>query len=200
VRAVEVKFHPPAREPSAKEQQPWEFPAPRFPDANGIYLTGQIDRIDRHIKTGAWRALDYKSGQSGDSPTEAHKDGDERDGRLPDGDWLDLQLPLYRTLLKSLSSSAFGAPVLVAPTELGYVNLTPKVESSAFEFLCANDQDLLEAEEEAARIIARIQAGAFEPAEELPVYRGDPLGVIWGEGLRTVSSEERAESLAGGAE
>jgi hypothetical protein len=80
------------------------------------------------------------------------------------------------------------------------VNLTPKVESSAFEFLCANDQDLLEAEEEAARIIALIQAGAFEPAEELPVYRGDPLGVIWGEGLRTVSSEERAESLAGGAE
>jgi ATP-dependent helicase/nuclease subunit B len=200
VRAVEVKFHPPAREPSAKKQQPWEFPAPCFPDANGIYLTGQIDRIDRHIKTGAWRALDYKSGQSGDSPTEAHKDGDERDGRLPDGDWLDLQLPLYRTLLKSLSSSAFGGPVLVAPTELGYVNLTPKVESSAFEFLRADDQDLLEAEEEAARIIALIQAGAFEPAEEVPVYRGDPLGVIWGEGLRRVSSEERAESIAGGAE
>ncbi|MFM7260753.1 MAG: PD-(D/E)XK nuclease family protein [bacterium] len=197
VRGAELRFQP---QPKRNEYQ-----APRFPNQDGVFLTGQIDRVDRHIESGAWRALDYKSGVDGVSPNDAHKaggareDGDAREGRMPGGPWLDLQLPLYRTLLASLPASALGAEVRIEPSNLGYVNLTPKVESSAFTFLEAIEEDLIEAEAEAVRIVTAIRSGAFEPSEDFPLYRGDPLGVLWGEGLRQSSRQSRAEAQAGGA-
>jgi ATP-dependent helicase/nuclease subunit B len=53
-------------------------------------VTGRIDRIDYHAASGAWAVFDYKTGERGDDPDTVHRRR---------GEWLDLQLPLYRHIL-----------------------------------------------------------------------------------------------------
>jgi hypothetical protein len=105
-------------------------------------------------------------------------------------EWLDLQLPLYRVLLRSLP-----APVDVAPTDLGYINLGPNLEKSGFSFLEASEEDLEKAEELARSIVGEIRAGNFKPSERMPLWANDPLGPIWGVGMRPSS----APAVAGAA-
>ena len=181
VHAIERSF---AREPSGGAVQ-----SPRFPDANGVYLTGRIDRVDVLEGVGRFRALDYKTSSSGQSPTDAHmKITGGKKARAVE--WKDLQLPLYRVLLRSLP-----APELVGPGDLGYVNLAPSVEKSGFVFLEASDADLDAAEDLARAIVADIRAGRFEPAERLPLWPDDPLAPIWGLGMRATGV---ADPNAGG--
>ncbi len=52
-------------------------------------VLGKIDRIDRHRGEKTWAILDYKTGEQAKSPRETHFRG---------GEWVDLQLPLYRLL------------------------------------------------------------------------------------------------------
>jgi len=35
-------------------------------------IRGVIDRVDRHERTGAWRIIDYKTGERGAGPLETH--------------------------------------------------------------------------------------------------------------------------------
>ena len=59
-----------------------------------IWLGRKIDRIDRNARTGTWCILDYKTGDRVRDPESTH--------RTRGGEWLDLQLPLYRFLLPHL--------------------------------------------------------------------------------------------------
>jgi hypothetical protein len=106
-------------------------------------------------------------------------------------EWLDLQLPLYRVLLRSLSPAMH-----VAPGDLGYINLAPSADKSGFRFLEASEHDLEQAEECARAIVARICAGDFAPAERPPVRPEDPLAVIWGLGMRSVVAGGDADPAA----
>lgn len=71
-----------------------EFQCDDFMDSQGrsVRLKGRIDRIDKHVQTGAWRILDYKTSESAAKPNSTHRSK---------GEWKDLQLPLYRLLVKS---------------------------------------------------------------------------------------------------
>lgn len=71
-----------------------------------VTLIGRVDRIDRHKRTGEWRVLDYKTSESAAKPELTHRRKDE---------WVDLQLPLYRLLVRSLG--------IDGETQLGYVHL-----------------------------------------------------------------------------
>jgi hypothetical protein len=132
--------------------------------------------------TGAFRAVDYKTSATADPPTKVHVRGGKRKKSTGMIDWKDLQLPLYRVLLRSMPE-----PVVVGPDELGYINLAPSAEKSGFAMFDPKvvlEHDLDAAEELAIEIVGKIQRGEFTPSDRIPVPAGDPLGAIWGRGQR----------------
>ena len=110
----------------------------------GMPIGGRIDRIDRHIKTGRIRILDYKTSDTLQKADEAHLgsvvdevpdymrvsvDGKEKR-------WLDLQLPLYRLLLPE---DRFSDSMV----ELGYFNLPKATDETGVVIWEGLDDHLL---------------------------------------------------------
>ena len=100
--------------------------ATRLPLGNGtsVILRGRIDRIDH--KEGTWAILDYKTGDKAKSPQETH---------LKAGKWIDLQLPLYVQLARSLD--------IKGPLQLGYI-LLPKEIDKVGDNMATWDEAMLE--------------------------------------------------------
>ena len=174
-----------------KEPRDGSFQAPRIPDANGVFLTGRIDRVDVNQETNTYRALDYKTSSDGASPMRTHLRGGKRTQSTGLIEWKDLQLPLYRVLLRSMPK-----PVCVDAGDLGYFNLAPSAEKSGIAMLDAavvGDTDLKDAEKLAAEIVSMIRAGSFTPSPRIPVRAGDPFAVIWGRGQRGLAAAGAAE-------
>ena len=77
---------------------------PRRQTAGEVFLRGRIDRIDVHESTGETIVFDYKTGDRAQSPGDTH---------LEQGtDWIDLQLPMYRHLVRAVPHRAAGSPGL----------------------------------------------------------------------------------------
>jgi len=110
-----------------------------FEDVKGrrIAIEGRVDRIDRHIETGAVRILDYKTSEQANPPEKTHR---------AKGEWVDLQLPLYRRLARSLG--------ITGEVRLGYVQLPGDMRKIGFEIAEWTDQELQEAEDLAAIVAA----------------------------------------------
>ena len=177
VHLIELSF-----EPDAGATDTGALDSPRLPAATGLYLKGRIDRVDRNMGTGALRAVDYKTSATADPPTKTHVRGGKRKKSTGMIEWKDLQLPLYRVLLRSMPE-----PVVVGPGDLGYINLAPSAEKSGFSMFDPKvvlERDLDAAEELAIEIVGKIQRGEFTPSDRIPVAAGDPLGAIWGRGQR----------------
>ena len=62
-------------------------------DNKPFTIRGKIDRVDQHEITGKVAVWDYKTSDSGKDPQAAH---------FRNKKWIDLQLPLYRHLLKEV--------------------------------------------------------------------------------------------------
>jgi RecB family exonuclease len=120
-------------------------------DGEPLGLRGRIDRIDVHRDTGQRAILDYKSSDSGKVPDQVHRRG---------GEWVDLQLPLYRYLAGSLG--------IAGPFRLGYVLLPKDVDNVDFCFADWSEQDLDEADEVARGVVRNIRAGRFWPPTDPP--------------------------------
>ncbi len=126
--------------------EPHDSPA-SFPiDDVSVWLHGRLDRIDRNESSGAWVIFDYKSGDRGDSPEESHR---------KKGDWIDLQLPLYRHLARSLA----------LPDEplLGYINLPKDLAGVGHSLADWSASDLADADEKARQVALRIARREFWP-------------------------------------
>lgn len=78
-----------------------------------MLVQGRIDRIDFHPERQEWMVFDYKSGDAGDSPQKTHQRS---------GEWIDLQLPLYRQLAQTVAT-------IDSPPLVGYI-LLPKDASA----------------------------------------------------------------------
>jgi len=148
---------------------PGGIEAPLIGDVS-LRLTGRIDRVDLHPEHGH-AALDYKTSAEAPDPDRSHR---RRDGR-----WIDLQLPLYRVLLRSVG-------ITVAPSRLGYFALPSNPDAAGLRM--AHDWDeaiVADAEEEARRIARLIEAGQFDDDGS---WRPDPdrhaFAPIWGVGMR----------------
>lgn len=152
-----------------------------------LRLVGRIDRVDVHRETGAWRALDYKTGSAGETPTAAHLTGRKVGART----WKDLQLPLYRHLLAEGKHA-----IAVAKDGLGYINLAASAEKSGFRMLECTSEEFDAAFEEARRVVAGVLQGEFTPAARAPISADDPLAAVWGLGLR-MQVLGQVESLGG---
>lgn len=147
---------------AAVEQGPAAEGVPFEVDDRPVFLGGRIDRIDHHPETGRWAVLDYKTGNELDHPDRAHR---KRRGK--ESQWVDLQLPLYRTLVSGLVD-AEGRP-LVDPEAvregrvlLGYVGLPRDAAPSAFLMADWTEEDLAEAEEVARGVVRALRVGRFE--------------------------------------
>lgn len=119
-------------------------------DGKPFYLSGRIDRIDVNARTGQIAVMDYKTGESGESPEKTHRD---KEG------WTDLQLPLYRHLLpaipeirEKLKRSTTVLAYMVLPKDIG------KVDFLEAEWTRA---DLEDADETARQIIRDVRAKKF---------------------------------------
>ena len=104
-----------------------------------VKLVGRVDRIDKHVQTGQYRVLDYKTSETASSPKATHRSKDE---------WIDLQLPLYRRLVRSEG--------ITSNVELGYIQLPGDLSKIGEAIADWTDAELLDAENLARTIAADI--------------------------------------------
>ncbi len=112
-----------------------------------VLLRGRIDRIDR--RGDQWAILDYKTGDAAKKPKETH---------LKRGEWIDLQLPLYVHLARSLE--------IKGPLQLGYVLLPKEIGQTGAEMADWDDEMLAAADEKALQVAGDIVAGKFWPPQQ----------------------------------
>lgn len=118
-------------------------------DGRTIHLRGRIDRIDYHREHG-WRILDYKSSSQGETPEQVHRQG---------GEWIDLQLPLYRHLARPLG--------VEEPVQLGYLLLPEDSSRTRVALAEWTEEELREADELAREVARRILDQTFWPPAEM---------------------------------
>ncbi len=191
----------------------WKLPAGAL-RVGGIEVSGTIDRIERHERTGAWRVLDYKTSETGKTPVQAHLRGDRAGkawleaARVDLGGkphrWTDLQLPLYRWALGELLDAR--------DVTVGYFNLPKAVSETRIELWeDFGDEVQAAALDCAAAVGAGVSAGRFwPPVEELENddfaalihdgaaasfdvgdWPGESVGEFRGEGADRCSGEQR---------
>ncbi len=126
-------------------------------DGRPFVLRGRIDRIDVQRDTGQRAILDYKSSDTAKTPEKAHRRG---------GEWVDLQLPLYRHLARSLG--------IEGPVQLGYVLLPKDVDKVEFCMAQWADEDLAAADEVARQVVRDIREQKFwPPTDPAPDFSED---------------------------
>ncbi|HPT98788.1 MAG TPA: PD-(D/E)XK nuclease family protein [Armatimonadota bacterium] len=141
-----------------------ELTAPLDVDGETFLLKGRIDRVDEH-PDGSFLLLDYKTGDTARTPEETH--GVRGDG---EGEWTDLQLPLYRLLAASMG-------VAGNRVSLGYINLSKETEKDTLALASWDEACLSGAIETAREVIRRIRRQEFWPPGAASSY-GDAFSGI----------------------
>jgi RecB family exonuclease len=125
------------------ETSPEDGKAALIVDGQPMYLRGRIDRIDVH-RNGKRVIFDYKFSDRAMAPERTHR---------RKGEWVDLQLPLYRHLVAGLG--------ITGPVDLGYIVL-PKDTSRIGPILAEwSDADLGDADRTAEAVVRNVRAGNF---------------------------------------
>ncbi|WP_425614618.1 PD-(D/E)XK nuclease family protein [Anatilimnocola sp. NA78] len=131
-----------------------------------VTLAGRIDRIDYHPGQRTLCILDYKTSDTAKTPEAVHRKA---------GEWVDLQLPLYRHLYEDIP---FDAVVRPEGVQLGYVNL-PKDPAGVGERIAEWSRDELESADEQARSVIRaLRLKQFWPPNETPPSYEDEFSAI----------------------
>jgi hypothetical protein len=120
-------------------------------DDEPVQVRGRIDRIDRDRETGEWLVLDYKTSSQAKKPRPSHQ---------RDGEWIDLQLPLYRHLAAELG---------VRNPTLGYFVL-PQADEPKILLANWTAADLESADEAARTVVRNIRQQEFWPPADPARY------------------------------
>ncbi|MEX2176056.1 MAG: PD-(D/E)XK nuclease family protein [Pirellulaceae bacterium] len=121
-------------------------------DDVSLTLHGRIDRIDYQPATRTLAILDYKTSDAGDEPKQTHCKG---------GQWVDLQLPLYRHLVQSAKLA--GVDVSSCRVELGYIRIPKELRKIGEAIATWSDAELRSADEVARHVVRSVRAGVFWP-------------------------------------
>jgi ATP-dependent helicase/nuclease subunit B len=154
-------------------------------EISGLVITGKIDRIDRHLETGAYRVIDYKTSDTASDPGEAHlarlRPGEpSADWMMVESDdrswvWADLQLPLYLHALalefpSKPSVGYFNLPKAAGETRLViWTDYSPELHAAAWR--CAEGA------------CAAIRAGKFWPPNETIPVDYDEFASLFHQGV-----------------
>jgi RecB family exonuclease len=117
-------------------------------DGERFGLSGRIDRIDRNEHSGEWIVFDYKTSETAKTPEQAHFKRNQG--------WVDLQLPLYRHMLRGIDDLNIDNPTLA------YINLPKSLDAVAMAPAQWTEEELADADEAAREVIRGIRAGRFE--------------------------------------
>lgn len=154
-------------------------------DDKPVILRGRIDRIDRHDDTQTLAVLDYKTADTPNAPKAAHR-------KPQSGEWVDLQLPLYRHLLPAAAKES--ADTSHRQLQLGYIQLPKSLENTGDHQETWTKEELESADAAAADVVRAIRERVFWPPkssaakldEEFQAICQDRLLLPW----RHVKSEE----------
>jgi ATP-dependent helicase/nuclease subunit B len=144
---------------------PTQFEEKRSMLINGIKVTGKIDRADYHPQKDLWRVIDYKTHDQCRSPAKAHL-GPQRPhtpayahapvAARPPRQWIDLQLPLYVYLFRTVEPAA--------NVSVAYFHLPRAVNDTGVETWTELNHDLLDSAWHCAQgIIGDIQQHRYTP-------------------------------------
>lgn len=190
VEQLRARLHAFARWQAARRGDGWHIVAteaatpeegvPFDVDGVPIRLSGRIDRIDRNEHTGAWAVFDYKTGERPRTPDQAH-----RRGRA--GQWVDLQLPLYRHILHHVRQGDDTRAIFSGnadTVELAYVNVCSSLDAIGHEPAAWTTADLLAADEVARDCVRLLRAGPFA-WEPVRGFFDDDMSALLGLGRLT---------------
>jgi ATP-dependent helicase/nuclease subunit B len=125
--------------------------------------------------------LDYKTGDAPRKPEATHRE--------KDGNWTDLQLPLYRHLVRAIGVDG--------PISLGYIVLPKDAKQAGLLEAKWSDADLEEADEVAADVIRTVRAGRFERMAPVPPPFSEDFAAICRDNVlgrwASAHAEEEAE-------
>ena len=127
-------------------------------DGAPFVINGKIDRVDQHEITKQVAVWDYKSSDAGTRPERAHYKPKARE-------WIDLQLPLYRHLVKEVQVVADAD---FSDIKLGYILLSKKLDEIGFSEVSWTEDVLRTADDMARQVVRRIRKGMFWPPKEKP--------------------------------
>lgn len=159
------------------EKQPDEGKAALVVDKKRMALRGRIDRIDVNEHMGMRAIFDYKSSNRAEPPDKTHRQ---------QGQWVDLQLPLYRHLAKGMG--------VTGPFQLGYIAL-PKDTTQVGELLADwTEEDLADADRAAEDVVRRIWAEQFwPPTSPPPRWFEEFAGICQDDRLIAIAQSEEDE-------
>ena len=143
-------------EPRVAGEQSW-----LLVDGMPMYLRGRIDRIDVHAGTQERIIFDYKTGDTAREPNVVH--------RTPQRDWVDVQLPLYRHLVRGLGIND--------DVRLGYILLPKAIEETGACLAPWTPEELAQADYAAAEVVRQVRAEKFWPPSPGP-FSYDDFAVI----------------------
>ncbi len=138
-------------------------------DKEKMTLIGRIDRIDLSPE-GDIILLDYKTSDTGDNPREDHLD--------KDGNWINLQLPIYRRLLLANKNRFSEYITKETQIKVGYINIS-KEKAAKNEDPKWLDSEFDAAEDKMMEVMEKIHNGVFWPPEKDVKYDSYPEYVRW---------------------
>jgi ATP-dependent helicase/nuclease subunit B len=116
-------------------------------DGQPMGLRGRIDRIDVNESSGKRAIFDYKTSDRAQTPEQTHC--------TRSGQWIDLQLPLYRHLIADLG--------IDGPVDLAYIALPKDISRVGPSIAGWTADDLQAADCAAEDVVRRVRAGEFWP-------------------------------------
>ena len=148
--------------------------------APDLIVTGKIDRVDRH-PSGKRRAIDYKVVNSSDL---SKKRAEASHYQVRKSNWIDLQLPVYRTRLQALEEGDIEVALALLPHQ---------VSKTEIDVAGWDDAMFASAEETMDNILKRIGEFPNRPLEGAELdnpggFGADRFDVLWGDGLRGTDS------------
>lgn len=136
----------------------------RSVDDQPFTIRGRMDRVDYHPDLRTLCVLDYKTSDKGATPQQTHRRGKR---------WVDLQLPLYRCLVKTLPN--FPQDVKIV---LGYVLLPDDLQAVGLAEAHWSEDDFKKADALVDEVIRGVRAEVFWPPTYPPPAYADDLAVI----------------------
>ena len=152
---------------------------PLVVDGQPMFLRGRIDRIDVQESSGKRMIFDYKTSDAGQVAGKAH--------RKKSGEWIDLQLPLYRHLVAAPGDRGpCGTGLHHLPKDISRVG-APAGRLDARKISKSADRA-------AAEVIRRVRAEEFwPPANPPPAFSEDFAAICQDDRFGAVIADEETE-------